>query len=181
MATLRQQVLASLCHMLCLFDGDAARGMVASSASSSSSSVSSSSSDLLSLYISSSSLLARLILGERLRWEKELKQLERAERLAGSGGKSGIHASAAALSPKQKPTPAALSQQSGFSKSAVTAAQQLVERAATAVESVLRELESRPVGDQLAATQGAAAKFAAEANGITEAEFSHGASLQTKR
>lgn len=137
---LREELLTGLCRLLAQFDGTSQQPQ--------SDEDKSTDAKLCDIYLRHSEPLARIILGERLRWEKECKLLARAARAASGVGSTSR--------PVAVPT-------SGLSKSSVSRAQQLVEQAATAVERVLLVLESR--GHQ----PGIAAHFAARANGEVEA------------
>jgi len=160
---LRAQVLSSLVAVLGMEDAHEGAGAL----------IAEEGQELEELYLANSALLARLLLAERLRLEKERKELDRIvagtarPRLMARGAKR----STAAASPTPATAPAtgakgaAALTASGMSRHAIEQATAAVERAATAVEGVLRALESYGSGPQQLERAGMAARFASEANG----------------
>lgn len=150
MTHLRQELLAAICHMLGLFDATEQQCSEMERR------------ELLQLYVREFDSISKLLLGERLRWETEWKQLARAERL---GLQAAASQAGATRTTANKALPVVT-----YTKSTIQAAQQRVERAATAVERVMAVIEAG------GSHPGLAARFAAQANGEINDVFPSAAS-----
>jgi hypothetical protein len=168
---LRLQVLATLITVLGLESGGKQTGAAAAAAAVGVEV----DVELGEIYLSNVALLARLVLAERLRWEKEKKELDRIvagatrPRLVARGATAVPRSTITASNPASAAAAAALRVSavttSGMSRHAIEQATGAVERAAASIEAVLRSLEQQGSGPQQLERAGLAARFASAANG----------------